>query len=566
MKRPDPKQSVKDWKSSAMMRWPSLSYAVLPMVIIVITIITALVGYSLISINLEGSRDKYATNRLRENQIRIDGLFDSYAHLLWGSTGRLQSADIDEGSWSQFVNSFGLEENFGGLESLGLTTGTTIADQRIAYVSPKTAMTEQALGINLGDIDVLAGTLEQAARTGRATVSDPIPNLFSTKDDVKNLRTGFLMFAPYYDRALPHASPEERVQSLRGYTVALFRGDIFFNEAYKQNDLSHTKIAVYLGSNPSNENRLHQKGTTTDRQTQSVTQQISMYGKTFTFVFTFDTMYMLSWSLTYMPHIIFVTALALGMIFAGIAGYLLRSRYRRLMFEKERDVNFAKDELLSLASHQLRTPATGVKQYLGMVLQGFAGDVPEKQRSYLERAYASNNRQLHVINDILHMAKLETGRIVLTERKFDIAKMLRDVVDEQRSQAETGEVTVQLQAPPQGWIVGDSHMLWMVAENLVSNAIKYTPSGGVVTVRLVRRANRWVLTVKDTGVGIAKSDYSKLFKQFSRITNARSDFVTGTGVGLYLAHHLTVLHGGSIGVTSTKGKGSTFTVRLPRKM
>ena len=254
------------------------------------------------------------------------------------------------------------------------------------------------------------------------------------------------------------------------------------------------------------------------------------------------------------------------MVFAGITGYMLRSRYKRLTYEKERDVNFAKDELLSLASHQLRTPATGVKQYLGMVLQGFAGDVPEKQRAYLERAYVSNDRQLHVINDILHMAKLETGRIVLTERKFDIAKMLREVVDEQRDQASKGEVALHLRAPSQGWIVGDSHMLWMVIENLVSNAIKYTPPQGIVTIRLVRRGNRWVLTVKDTGVGIAKKDYSKLFKQFSRIENARSDFVTGTGVGLYLAYHLTVLHGGSIAVNSTKGRGSTFTVRLPRKI
>lgn len=548
-----------------MMRWPSLSYAVLPMVIIIITIITALVGYSLVNMNLDNSRDKAASNRMRENALRVGSVFDSYAHLLWGSTGRLQSGDIDPASWQQFVDSFGLEENFIGLESLGLTTGTATTDQRIMYVSPQTAMTQEAVGVNLGDIPQLTSTLEQAARTGRATVSDPIPNLFSTKDEVTNLRTGFLMFAPYYDRSLPHTSPEERMAALRGYTVALFRGDIFFNQAYKDNDLSHTTIAVYLGDQTP-ANKLHIKGVNTEQRTQSAIQEIDVYGKKFTFVFTFDTAYVLSWSLTYLPHIIFVTTLALGMIFAGVAGYLLRSRYRRLMFEKERDVNFAKDELLSLASHQLRTPATGVKQYLGMVLQGFAGDVPDKQRTYLERAYASNNRQLHVINDILHMAKLETGRIVLTERKFDIAKMLREVVDEQRDQATQGGITLRMQIPPQGWIVGDSHMLWMVAENLVSNAIKYTQPDGVVVVRLVRRANRWVITVKDTGVGISKSDFSKLFKQFSRISNDRSDFVTGTGVGLYLAHHLTVLHGGSIGVTSSKGKGTTFTVRLPRKM
>lgn len=109
-------------------------------------------------------------------------------------------------------------------------------------------------------------------------------------------------------------------------------------------------------------------------------------------------------------------------------------------------------------------------------------------------------------------------------------------------------------------------MLRMVVENLVSNAIKYTPAGGVVIVRLARRGDKWVVTVKDTGVGIAESDFPKLFQQFSRINNPRSYSVTGTGVGLYLAHHLTELHGGSISVSSVESKGSTFTVKLPRKM
>lgn len=245
---------------------------------------------------------------------------------------------------------------------------------------------------------------------------------------------------------------------------------------------------------------------------------------------------------------------------------MLRNRFFRLTYEKERDVEFAKDELLSLASHQLRTPATGVKQYLGMVLQGFAGDITAKQREYLQRAYASNNRQLGVINDILHLAKLETGRIVLAERKFDIAKMVRDVVDEQQDSAEKGGIQLLLEAPSTGSIMADSHMLRMVIENLLSNAIKYTPEGGTVNVRLARRGTKWVMMVRDTGVGIAKSDFSKLFKQFTRISNPRTDIVTGTGVGLYLAYHLTVLHGGTISVTSRKGKGSTFTVRLPRKI
>lgn len=537
----------------------------LPIVIVVVSIIVALVGYSLMSVNLANSREKYSANRFRENQLRVSGVLDAYAHLLWGSAGHMQSTDANEDSWRQFVWAFNLRDNFAGLEALGLTTGTTPENQIISIASPRTDKTDAAVGFNLADLPVLSDSLKDSARSGETMISGPIPDLFSTKESIKDVGTGFLMFAPYYERTLPHATDQERIQALRGYTVAVFRGDIFFQKAFQELDLSHTQIEVYVDDAlPSN--RLHTMGKTTDRQTQSAVQEIELYGKKFIFVYTFDSAYMLSWTLTYMPHIILISMLALGMLFAGVAGYLLRSRYQRLTFEKERDVNFAKDELLSLASHQLRTPATGVKQYLGMVLQGFAGDVPEKQRGYLERAYASNNRQLHVINDILHLAKLETGRIVLAERKFDIAKMLRGVVDEQLDQAEKAEITVRLKAPSQGWIMGDSHMLWMVMENLVSNAIKYTPPKGVVTVRLVRRGSRWVLTVKDTGVGIDKKDFSKLFKQFSRITNARSDSVTGTGVGLYLAHHLTVLHGGTISVSSTQARGSTFTVRLPRKL
>ena len=565
MKRTDPKQAMEDWKSSATMRWPSLSYAVLPIVIIVVSIMVALLGFSLMSVNLENSRDKYAANRFRENQLRVSGVLDSYAHLLWGSTGRLQSAEATEDSWRQFVWAFNLSENFSGLEALGLTTGTSPDTQMIQFASPRTEHTNAAIGFNISELPVLKDALRSTAVSGKTMISGPIPNLFSTKVDVKDTGTGFVMVAPYYERTLSSATDQERLQSLRGYTVAVFRGDIFFERVYRGVDLAHVKIDIYAGDAiPAN--RMHTVGKTTEQQTQQSTQVIDYYGKKFTFVYTFDSAYMLSWILTYMPHIILVSMLTLGMLFAGVAGYLLRSRYQRLTFEKERDVNFAKDELLSLASHQLRTPATGVKQYLGMVLQGFAGEVSEKQRDYLEKAYASNNRQLHVINDILHLAKLETGRIVLAERKFDIAKMLRGVVDEQRDQAEKGQITVKLKAPSQGWIMGDSHMLWMVMENLVSNAIKYTPEKGTVTVQLVRRGNRWVLTVKDTGVGIDKKDFSKLFKQFSRIANSRSDFVTGTGVGLYLAHHLTVLHGGSISVSSTKTRGSTFTVRLPRKL
>lgn len=564
MKKSETQPALADVEAATPMHWPRVSYGVLPITIMIFVVIACLIAYSLASATVEVSRAHTIDRRLAENQLSVSSIFDSYTHLSWGSVGRLESGDVNRESWQRFMSVYDLEKNFSGMEAIGVSYGKTPKNNVIAYVSPETPQTKQTIDQDVGKTPELVPVMDQAARTGRTVISDAIPNVFSTKKDGRSAKTGFLMFTPFYDTSLPQSDPDQRMSALRGFTIAMFRGEDFFGPIFDKTDLSHTRLEIYLGDvKPSN--LLYAAGKNTDQNIRVLRQQMSEYGKPITIVNKMDTAYILTWIATYFPQFILFGGIVMGLLFAGVAGYMLRNRFYRLTYEKERDVEFAKDELLSLASHQLRTPATGVKQYLGMVLQGFAGDISEKQREYLQRAYASNNRQLGVINDILHLAKLETGRIVLAERKFDLAKMVRDVIDEQRESAERGEITLQLDAPPHGSIMGDSHMLRMVIENLVSNAIKYTPTGGVVTVRLTRRANRWVVMVKDTGVGIAKSDFPKLFKQFSRINNPRSEFVTGTGVGLYLAYHLTVLHGGTVSVASRRGKGSTFTVRLPRK-
>lgn len=552
-------------RSRAMMRWPALSYAAIPLVILVLLMIGSLMGYALTSNNLRESRLQAIERRAHENSLRMNADFDDYAHLLWGNVGLMQSGPIAEQDWRKFIDVYTLRENFQGLESIGIAYGKTPKTTIIEHVSPRTEMTTEAIGINLGLSPVILPAMVAAADSGEAKITNTIPNLFSTKDDGSTRTNGFLIVMPFYDGSLPHETGEQRRQALRGYAIAMFRGDIFFKEVFEGITLPHERLQVYLGEDkPSN--LQYQVDNTTKADQTVFRQEVTVYGKTFTLVSTYDTADIVPFAINYLPQLLLFGGISLGVIIGIIAGYLLRSRYRRLIYQKEQDVNFAKDELLSLASHQLRTPATGVKQYLGMVLQGFAGQLNEQQKTYLERAYSSNNRQLHVINDILHLAKLEAGRIVLAEHTFDISDMVREVVDEQRDDAIKGEIDLRLRAPSRGLIVGDSHMLRMVVENLVNNAIKYTPPGGKVNVRLMQRGMRWTLVVKDNGVGIASRDINKLFKQFSRISNSRSDFVTGTGIGLYLAHHLVVLHGGTISVSSEEGKGSTFTVRLPRKV
>lgn len=559
------KKILAEIRSRALIRWPAVSYGALPVIILVSLIIVSLVGYMLTSSSLIVSRELAVKQLFHDNQLRINTEFHIGDNLLKGSAGMMEAESVTDAQWQEFMGVYDLKSDFAGLVAAGVTqeSGTTIST--VDFVSPVSSSTEYLVGKDLAQTAGLNSITARSIKFGNSVMSGSLSAIDLTRADQKTTERGFLMIRPYYDNSRPLATPADRSQALLGYTFALFRGDEFFNAIYKDFDLNHTKVQIYIGDIKPENLQYQIDNTTSTNETVNI-QTLQLYDQTFTVVYTQDTNSIVPYLSNYLPQYLLFVGLGMGVLVGLLAAYMLRSRYRRLVYQKEQDVNFAKDELLSLASHQLRTPATGVKQYLGMVLQGFAGEISQQQRTYLERAYIGNDRQLHVINDILHLAKLESGRIVLSEYKFDISDMLREVVDEQREDAKKGEITLEIQAPTTGVIVGDSHMLRMVFENLLSNAIKYTLPKGIVTVRLNRRGTYWILSVKDTGVGIAKRDLNKLFKQFSRISNSRTEYVTGTGVGLYLSYHLVKLHGGTIRVSSKEAQGSTFSVRIPRKL
>lgn len=227
-------------------------------------------------------------------------------------------------------------------------------------------------------------------------------------------------------------------------------------------------------------------------------------------------------------------------------------------------LNKSKDEFISLASHQLRTPATGVKQFLGMVLDGFAGEVTPEQRLMLQRAYDSNERQISIINDLLKVAQADAGKVVLHKQKVDVAKLVQEVLGEQASKFAGRSQTVDFSAPKQPLLVkADAGRLRMVLDNIIDNACKYTFENKTITVRVARRQGNVYISVQDTGVGIAAADLDKLFHKFTRLDNPLSEGAGGTGLGLYWAKKIIDLHGGDIQVVSKRGHGSTFTVVLP---
>jgi signal transduction histidine kinase len=162
------------------------------------------------------------------------------------------------------------------------------------------------------------------------------------------------------------------------------------------------------------------------------------------------------------------------------------------------------------------------------------------------------------------LAKIESGRIVLARQDVDINELITDVVSEQQGDLNDANHRLVVKLPKQPIVISvDIHSLRMVIENVLSNAIKYTLPGGTISLRVHRKDSLTYIKIKDTGVGIAPADTKKIFEQFSRLPNAMSQAVGGTGIGLYLAKHLVELHGGTIEVSSRPGQGSTFTIVLP---
>jgi PAS domain S-box-containing protein len=227
-------------------------------------------------------------------------------------------------------------------------------------------------------------------------------------------------------------------------------------------------------------------------------------------------------------------------------------------------LNRAKDEFISLASHQLRTPATGVKQYLGMVLEGYVGELTPSQQEMLELAEDSNERQIQIINDLLQIAHIDAGQVKLHKKPIDLVNLLEDVLSEHSSKFHKRHQKIIFKHKPGKLIaVVDEPRMRMILDNLLDNASKYSHDNKTITVELSKSKDTAKIAIQDEGVGMKKKDISKLFRKFSRLDNPLSVMAGGTGLGLYWVKKIVDLHGGSITVDSKLNKGSTFTVTVP---
>lgn len=229
-----------------------------------------------------------------------------------------------------------------------------------------------------------------------------------------------------------------------------------------------------------------------------------------------------------------------------------------------KELDEAKDEFLSLASHQLRTPLTTIKGYLSMVLEGDAGKITKIQKNYTQYAFDSSERMVRMIADLLDVSRMSAGRFSIQKKSVDIADMLKHEIEQLSGHAKEKGLNLSLVLPhaPIPPIMLDETKTSQVLMNFIDNAIYYTTTGSV-TVVLVIKGSMVRVEVRDTGMGVPVADQKHIFSKFYRAQNAQKMRPDGTGLGLFLAKRVIEEQGGNIVFSSKVGQGSVFGFEIP---
>lgn len=241
-----------------------------------------------------------------------------------------------------------------------------------------------------------------------------------------------------------------------------------------------------------------------------------------------------------------------------------------------KEIDRMKTEFVSVASHQLRTPLTAIKLFVEMLLDGGVGDLKIEQRQYVENVQHSTERMIRLVNDLLNVSRLETGRLKIEPKPVQFINFIKDIIDEaimsvamreEKTSFEEYKGRVIFEKPevelPDIFI--DPSLMRQVIHNLLTNALKYSLKKSKVTIKLEKKDSGYLISVKDKGIGIPKDVQPRVFEKFFRSDNAMKTEAEGSGLGLYVAKMIIEAFGGKIWFESEEGKGTVFYVSLPAK-
>jgi PAS domain S-box-containing protein len=232
---------------------------------------------------------------------------------------------------------------------------------------------------------------------------------------------------------------------------------------------------------------------------------------------------------------------------------------------RDKLVETMKTEFVSIAAHQLRTPLSAIKWTIRMLLDGDIGHISEEQKELLEKTYESNERMISLINDLLNVTRIEEGRFLYKPEPLQIQKIVEAAIQNSNDLAKMRKINLIFEKPKNvlPLVEVDKEKIGLAIQNLLENAIKYTPSSGSIAISLEEKDKSVLFKIKDDGVGIPQNQQSRIFTKFFRGSNVARMETDGTGLGLYTTKNIIEAHRGEIWFESEEGKGTAFYFTVP---
>lgn len=266
-------------------------------------------------------------------------------------------------------------------------------------------------------------------------------------------------------------------------------------------------------------------------------------------------------------HMIEFAVIILAVTSVSVGILIRKNVLLKRLLKKLKILDQAKSHFIAVAAHQLRTPLSGIKWTLDLILKNNFGELAPKQREYLQLAFETQEKLIVLVNDLLDVSIMEQGGWDFNFKPEEIVSLVSESVGNFKMEADNRNVKLSFNYPENLKInlIIDRVKIKVVVDNLISNALKYTPSGGKVDVILKDDEKNFEISVADSGIGIPPEEQEEIFSKFHRLSAATKMSPNGSGLGLFIARSIALRHGGELRVKSEVEHGSSFTLVLPKK-
>lgn len=540
-------------------------------------------------------------NAIQETQNNIATRIDTYISLLRGNAGMITAyPDLPEEKFRTFLERVALSQQYPGIQGIGyikkvlnedkesfinkeIADGnenfTIFPDRNVAeyypivFLEPKELNdNEIKIGFDISSNEPRWKALQRARDTGVRAASEAV--ILGQIIDLPQKQTGFIIYLPVYSTSTVPNTVEERREKIVGFVYAPFKIDDIFLGIIGNETNSLIKYKVYDGDKPNVSNLIYDsttiKNVTTENYIPRYTthRHITIAGQTWTLEFNntprFETL-----SQRGLAPIILLSGLILSFIlfFLSRSEYMARkvseSAYNKLT-QSQKELQKAvgiRDNFISIASHELKTPVTSLKVYTEVLLKKFNSKGETNNVEYMKKMNKQIDKLTILIRDLLDVSRLQAGRMAFREEEMVITNVVKDVVEQLDATMTTHTIIQKGNSRRKIW--GDPDRLGQVVNNFLTNAIKYSPKANKVLVTIKDQRKGVTVVVQDYGIGMDAKHLKRVFKRYYRVEDTNERTYPGLGMGLYICNEIIKRHNGEITVNSTKGKGSTFSFTIP---